>query len=253
MVSLTHCSPHVISSNQLWAGVVSTGPSGCVLNSRYRNRDVPEYKQELGNAIVNFSRVVPDGLRVFFPSYYLMDRCITFWKDGGHRHSMKIWERISKLKKPVIEPKDPPLFPAAMPLWEGAAAMFRDLLISCDKTQSVMVVTTVNPNIFGGNLCLNSTPATKFYFDTNLPAIREFTASLQMNGVGGQQNRHLLKSLLGKNKFSKYSSSNNQAPVVEGEYGEAAASASNIAAAGGDEPNPSGFGANENSHNRTRD
>lgn len=67
-----------------------------------------------------------------------------------------------------------------------------------------MVVTTVNPNIFGGNLCLNSTPATKFYFDTNLPAIREFTASLQMNGVGGQQNRHLLKSLLGKNKFSKY-------------------------------------------------
>ncbi|CAF2069898.1 unnamed protein product, partial [Brassica napus] len=196
MVSLTHCSPHVISSNQLWAGVVSTGPSG---------------------------------------------------------HSMKIWERISKLKKPVIEPKDRPLFPAAMPLWEGAAAMFRDLLISCDKTQSVMVVTTVNPNIFGGNLCLNSTPATKFYFDTNLPAIREFTASLQMNGVGGQQNRHLLKSLLGKNKFSKYSSSNNQAPVVEGEYGEAAASASNIAAAGGDEPNPSGFGANENSHKRTRD
>nr|VDD62247.1 unnamed protein product [Brassica oleracea] len=98
----------------LWAGVVSTGPSGCVLNSRYRNRDVPEYKQELGNAIVNFSRVVPDGQRVFFPSYYLMDRCIAFWKDGGHRHSMKIWERISKLKKPVIELKDPPLFPAAM-------------------------------------------------------------------------------------------------------------------------------------------
>ena len=44
-------NPHVISSNQLWAGVVSAGPSGCVLNSSYRNRDVPEYKQELGNAI----------------------------------------------------------------------------------------------------------------------------------------------------------------------------------------------------------
>lgn len=44
-------NPHVISSNQLWAGVVSTGPSGCNLNSSYRNRDVPDYKQELGNAI----------------------------------------------------------------------------------------------------------------------------------------------------------------------------------------------------------
>ncbi|CAA7025798.1 unnamed protein product [Microthlaspi erraticum] len=107
-------NPHVISSNQLWAGVVSTGPSGCVLNSSYRNRDVPEYKQELGNAIVNFSRVVPDGLLIFFPSYYLMDRCIAFWKDGGHRNSMTIWERICKLKKPVIEPKDSSLFPAAM-------------------------------------------------------------------------------------------------------------------------------------------
>ncbi|KAJ0256732.1 Regulator of telomere elongation helicase 1 [Hirschfeldia incana] len=107
-------NPHVISSNQLWAGVVSTGPSGCVLNSSYRNRDVPEYKQELGNAIVNFSRVVPDGLLVFFPSYYLMDRCIAFWKEGGQRNSMTIWERISKLKKPVIEPKDSSLFPAAM-------------------------------------------------------------------------------------------------------------------------------------------
>ncbi|ANM58743.1 RAD3-like DNA-binding helicase protein [Arabidopsis thaliana] len=107
-------NPHVISSNQLWAGVVSTGPSGYVLNSSYRNRDVPEYKQELGNAIVNFSRVVPEGLLIFFPSYYLMDSCITFWKNGCYRNSMTVWERICKLKKPVIEPKDSSLFPAAM-------------------------------------------------------------------------------------------------------------------------------------------
>ncbi|KAF3577716.1 hypothetical protein DY000_02029935 [Brassica cretica] len=45
--------------------------------------------------------------------------------------------------------------------------------------QSVMVVTTVNPKIFGGNLYLNSTPATKFYFDLVLQAITEFTASLE--------------------------------------------------------------------------
>ncbi|CAH8337055.1 unnamed protein product [Eruca vesicaria subsp. sativa] len=107
-------NPHVVSSNQLWAGVVSTGPSGRALNSCYHNRDKPEYKQELGNVIVNFSRVVPDGLLVFFPSYYLMDRCITFWKDGSHKNSMTIWERICSLKKPVIEPKDSSLFPAAM-------------------------------------------------------------------------------------------------------------------------------------------
>ncbi|CAG7905096.1 unnamed protein product [Brassica rapa] len=110
-------NPHVISSNQLWAGVVSTGPSGCVLNYCYSNRDVPEYKQELGNVLlvsVDFSRVVPDGLLVFFPSYNLMDRCIAFWKDGSDSSSMTTWERICELKKLVIEPKDSYLFPAAM-------------------------------------------------------------------------------------------------------------------------------------------
>ncbi|CAF2209350.1 unnamed protein product [Brassica napus] len=110
-------NPHVISSNQLWAGVASTGPPGCVLNSCYSNRDVPEYKQELGNVLlvsVDFSRVVPDGLLVFFPSYNLMDRCIAFWKDGSDSSSMTTWERICELKKLVIEPKDSYLFPAAM-------------------------------------------------------------------------------------------------------------------------------------------
>uniref|UniRef100_A0A0D3ARI2 Uncharacterized protein n=1 Tax=Brassica oleracea var. oleracea TaxID=109376 RepID=A0A0D3ARI2_BRAOL len=32
-----------------------------------------------------------------------------------------------------------------------------------------------NPKVFGGNLDLNSTPATKFYLDTNILAIEAFT------------------------------------------------------------------------------
>ncbi|CAN7018844.1 unnamed protein product [Brassica oleracea var. botrytis] len=34
-----------------------------------------------------------------------------------------------------------------------------------------------NPKVFGGNLYLNSTPATKFYLDTNILAIEAFTNS----------------------------------------------------------------------------
>lgn len=108
-------NPHVISSNQVWVGVVPSGPSGYSFNSSYKSRDSLEYKLDLGNAIgmfrnlkgkvkllhlylyivfidskellfcivctaVNFSRIVPDGLLVFFPSYYLMDQCIDCWK-----------------------------------------------------------------------------------------------------------------------------------------------------------------------------
>lgn len=45
-------------------------------------------------------------------------------------------------------------------LWDEAVATFRGFISSGERTQSVMVVTTVNPKIFGGNLYLNSTPAT---------------------------------------------------------------------------------------------
>uniref|UniRef100_A0A0D3A6Y7 Replication factor A C-terminal domain-containing protein n=1 Tax=Brassica oleracea var. oleracea TaxID=109376 RepID=A0A0D3A6Y7_BRAOL len=71
-----------------------------------------------------------------------------------------------------------PMVVVYLSLWDDAASMFRGLISSGDRTQSVMVVTTVNPKIFGGNLYLNSTPATKFYFDPALQAIVEFTASL---------------------------------------------------------------------------
>ncbi|XP_054783819.1 regulator of telomere elongation helicase 1 homolog isoform X2 [Prosopis cineraria] len=101
---------HVITPNQIWAGVVPVGPSGRTFNSSYRTRDSIEYKQELGNAIVNLARIVPDGLLVFFPSYYLLDQCIECWKNMNNGNSTSIWERICKHKKPVIEPRQSSLF-----------------------------------------------------------------------------------------------------------------------------------------------
>uniref|UniRef100_A0A0E0C458 Helicase ATP-binding domain-containing protein n=1 Tax=Oryza meridionalis TaxID=40149 RepID=A0A0E0C458_9ORYZ len=82
-------NPHVIASDQIWVGVVPVGPSGHPLNSSYRTRETLKYKQELGITIgrqlrtpnINFARIVPDGLLVFFPSYSMMDKCINCWKD----------------------------------------------------------------------------------------------------------------------------------------------------------------------------
>ncbi|KAG2323688.1 hypothetical protein Bca52824_006416 [Brassica carinata] len=62
-----------------------------------------------------------------------------------------------------------------MSLWDDAAAAFRGHLNAVDVTQSVMVVTTFNQEIFSGNLYLNPTPATKFYFVTTIPAFEVFT------------------------------------------------------------------------------
>ncbi|XP_071712250.1 regulator of telomere elongation helicase 1 homolog [Rutidosis leptorrhynchoides] len=109
-------NPHVISDNQLWAGIVPVGPSGHPFNSSYRTRDSAEYKQNLGNSIVNFARIVPDGLLVFFPSYYLLNLCIDYWKNPSatSTNSSTIWERICKHKLPVVEPRQSSLFPQAI-------------------------------------------------------------------------------------------------------------------------------------------
>jgi regulator of telomere elongation helicase 1 len=53
----------------VWIGVLRRGPAGRSLNSSYKSRNDPNVITDLGNAIVNFSRIVPDGLLVFFPSY----------------------------------------------------------------------------------------------------------------------------------------------------------------------------------------
>ncbi|CAN6823882.1 unnamed protein product [Brassica oleracea] len=45
-------------------------------------------------------------------------------------------------------------------LWDEAASTFRGLLKSGDKSKAVMLVTTVNPKLFGGNLYLISTQGT---------------------------------------------------------------------------------------------
>ncbi|VVB17743.1 unnamed protein product [Arabis nemorensis] len=60
-------------------------------------------------------------------------------------------------------------------LWDDAATTFHGHLSSSGTMNSVMLVTTVNPKLFGGNLYLNSTAATRFFFDTRIDAIQQFT------------------------------------------------------------------------------
>ena len=44
---------------------------------------VLRYKDDLGNAIVNFARTIPDGLLVFFASYIALEKCVEHWKARG--------------------------------------------------------------------------------------------------------------------------------------------------------------------------
>lgn len=56
------------------------GPDNVVLSSKYTNRDSAAYLRSLGQLIVDFGKVVPHGLLVFFPSYRALEVTTDFWK-----------------------------------------------------------------------------------------------------------------------------------------------------------------------------
>ncbi len=53
----------------------------------------------LGNALINFARVVPDGVLVFFPSYGALNEAIGHWQNAPGA----VWERITKLKQVITQ------------------------------------------------------------------------------------------------------------------------------------------------------
>lgn len=70
----------MITNSQVSICVVPKGPGGHKLSSSYANRNSSDSVADMGNAIVSFCSVVPDGVLVFFPSYGVMQQCIEAWK-----------------------------------------------------------------------------------------------------------------------------------------------------------------------------
>lgn len=101
-------NPHIVKSNQICVKIVSQGPDSTVLNSNYQNRDNPKYICSLGRTILSFSRVVPDGLLVFFPSYPIMAKCQEMWQSEG------IWSSINSIKPIFVEPQRKDTFNAVI-------------------------------------------------------------------------------------------------------------------------------------------
>ncbi|CAL8466940.1 g6476 [Coccomyxa elongata] len=115
-------NPHVIPTSQVWVGVVPVGPKGVTLNSSYATRTSPAYMDDLGLAIANWARIVPDGLLVFFASYTVLEACLHHWKSSAGASAQRggvlafqgtLWDRIVKDKQAVIEPRRSDEFQAA--------------------------------------------------------------------------------------------------------------------------------------------
>lgn len=71
------------------------------------------YLRSLGQTVLEFSKVVPDGLLLFFPSYPVMEMCKTSWKNNG------TWQAINEQKRIFIEARTKPEFEEQMKGYYG--------------------------------------------------------------------------------------------------------------------------------------
>ncbi|EJU03231.1 hypothetical protein DACRYDRAFT_106396 [Dacryopinax primogenitus] len=65
---------HVVAKENLTALAVSRGPKGGDLSFKYSSRGDKGMASELGQALLNFLSLVPDGMVVFMPSYAFLNQ-----------------------------------------------------------------------------------------------------------------------------------------------------------------------------------
>lgn len=78
---------------------LSSGPTRQALEFNFARRNSLELVDELGRILLNFSRIVPGGIVVFFPSYRLEETVVKRWNDTAQ------YQHLEKQKQIFREPK----------------------------------------------------------------------------------------------------------------------------------------------------
>ncbi|KAK4377998.1 hypothetical protein RND71_004294 [Anisodus tanguticus] len=93
-------APHVIDvESQLWAAVISRGPRNYPLNASFKTADSYAFQDALGSSLEEICKIVPGGCLVFFPSYKLMEKLSSRWKETGQ------WAHLNARKPLFVEPR----------------------------------------------------------------------------------------------------------------------------------------------------
>ncbi|EME29284.1 putative DNA helicase required for mitotic chromosome segregation CHL1 [Galdieria sulphuraria] len=91
--------PHVIDvKNQVCAIASSCGPNSVDYDSTFAASSSIAYHDCLGQSILEYCRVIPDGVICFFPSYRLLESVVRRWRQSGY------WKELESCKQVFIEP-----------------------------------------------------------------------------------------------------------------------------------------------------
>jgi DNA excision repair protein ERCC-2 len=61
--------------------VITRGSDQVAISSRFEVRNDPAVVRNFGSILVEYSKIVPDGVVAFFPSYLYMESIVAAWND----------------------------------------------------------------------------------------------------------------------------------------------------------------------------
>jgi DNA excision repair protein ERCC-2 len=82
--------------------ILCRGADQIPLSSRYNDRQTEDVPRNYGHALIEFARVVPDGIVVFFVSYVFMQQVLSFWTND-----CDILQQLRREKLVFVETQDP--------------------------------------------------------------------------------------------------------------------------------------------------
>lgn len=105
--------------------IVTRGSDQVAISSRFEIRNDPSVVRNYGALLVEFSKITPDGLVVFFPSYLYMESIISMWQGMG------ILDQIWPYKLILVETPDAQETSLALETFRTACCNGRGAVLLC--------------------------------------------------------------------------------------------------------------------------
>ncbi|KAK5727960.1 TFIIH/NER complex ATP-dependent 5'-3' DNA helicase subunit, partial [Elasticomyces elasticus] len=105
--------------------IVTRGSDQSQMSSGFQTRDDPQVVRNYGNLLIEMSKLTPDGMVVFFPSYLYMERVISSWQ------SMGILDSVWKSKLILVETPDSQETSLALETYRTACSNGRGAVLLC--------------------------------------------------------------------------------------------------------------------------
>ncbi|KAH0537718.1 DNA-dependent ATPase of the nucleotide excision repair factor 4 complex [Glutinoglossum americanum] len=105
--------------------IVTRGSDQVAISSGFQIRNEPSVVRNYGNLVMEFSKLTPDGIVVFFPSYLYMESIISMWQGMG------ILDEVWKYKLILVETPDSQETSLALETYRTACCNGRGAVLLC--------------------------------------------------------------------------------------------------------------------------